>query len=247
MGGQKHQPTTRILTGVSAWLSQKVGDGFGNVLQANSRLEDAIIIGMDRLFIDDLPYDARGTALSYLQSSISHLGTSLECLKLIDRGFNQLFSAAEKVKYAGNPLASRLSALDLKEKFAHRLITPSFNTPVWEELSARIETSNILNTLGWEQRVFEALCAPTRELIDIISQASTVCEQSGPRTVVDMIEDNKFPLRPAYARVFSGWNHAHAMFLYSALIMTELYYLANGLPSLAEDYVGPASGAANVA
>ena len=52
--------------------------------------------------------------------------------------------------------------------------------------------------------------------------------------MADAIENNEVPLRQYYAQVFSLWNTLHAMFLYSALMMTELFYRVNAYPSLLE-------------
>lgn len=57
----------------------------------------------------------------------------------------------------------------------------------------------------------------------------------GKKEFVEAIECNKISLRQAYARAFSLWNYLHAMFLYSALMMTELFYRTSGLPSLLEE------------
>ncbi len=111
---------------------------------------------------------------------------------------------------------------------------PTVNQQAWSEVEQRIRERNILDTLRWERSRFRDLIAPTQELITVISECRRLAEQEGEDAFVDAVELNQLPLRQCYARVFSLWNHLDAMFLYSALMTTELFYRANGFPSLVE-------------
>jgi hypothetical protein len=234
MGGQNHQPTNRILTAASALLSQRVSDGFAAVLMANSHLEDAIMLGMDKRYVADLTPNLAGAAIAHIEAAIEKIENSKALLLGIDQAFERLFFAAQAEHYVGNPLASQVKAMGLTKLFEGGLIQPAVNETIWRELEQRIESSNILKTLEWERGQFKLLCAPTECLVQTLKAGAEIVVRDGARSFVDALEDNRLPLRQYYAQVFSAWNYLQCMFLYSALIMTELYYRANGFPSLAE-------------
>lgn len=108
------------------------------------------------------------------------------------------------------------------------------NSRVWSELEEHIQKQNILDTLAWEAEQFEQLQMPTRNLIATLQECRRIAETDGGNAMANAIENNEVPLRQFYAQVFSLWNTLHAMFLYSALMMTELFYRTNGYPSLTE-------------
>ena len=234
MGGQNHQPTRPRLTAPSAWLSQHIGDGFSLVLQANTHLEHAIIVGMDKVYVEDVTADLTQHPMSYLDSCIVALERSLSMLDSIEAGFRRLLECAEREGYRGNPLASNIDSFGLKERFSGHIVLRQAHDHVWCELESRIKSSNVLATLQWEAGRFCELRSPTERLIETLRKCRDVCALHGPQAFVGCIENNELPLRQHYAQVFSLWNELHAMFLYSALMMTELFYMANGFPSLAE-------------
>jgi hypothetical protein len=235
MGGQNHQPTSTKLVAASAWLSKRVGDGFANVLKANSELEDALILAADKLYVEQLSRELVGTPIQYLKRSEQLLLSSVTDLADIERGYENLLDAARTEYYRGNPLAPMLPKMSLAEQFRGRLITPVENQAAWTSLEERIATDNILGTLEWEMREFRELRVPTEDLISVLCHCRTIAEEEGGAGLVEAIEGHHVPLRESYARVFSRWNYLHAVFLYSALIMTELFYRTNGIPSLTID------------
>ncbi|MBU1754843.1 hypothetical protein KKH81_00985 [Patescibacteria group bacterium] len=238
MGGQNHQPTSSVtLIAPSAWLSQKIGDGFSEVLQANSQLENAIIVGVNHLHVEDLA-SLEDSSESYLSNAIALVRRSLETEASIQTGFENLLAAADKENYRGNPLASRVRDFDLREQFNGRLVLPSANQNAWEAIVDRVESTNILATLRWEASEFEKLREPTVELVQVLEACLERLRSDGPRGFVEAIECNDIPLRQSYARVFSLWNYLHAMFLYSTLVMTELFYRTNSFGSLLTDSDG---------
>ena len=234
MGGQNHQPTSPDITPASAWLSRKIGEAIINVQQANNHLEDAIILAMKRLHITDLVPSLTGSPPQHLDLSEKCLLSSLATLEQIDEGFARLFVVAKKIGYVGNPLATSVQKLNLQNLFEGRLILPQINTVVWTELLKHIERDNILATLDWERSQFRGLAEPTRDLIASTGKCHEIALVDGDAAFAEAVETNLVPFRQYYARVFSLWNHHHAMFLYSALVMTELFYRANGFASLAD-------------
>lgn len=232
MGGQNHQPTNRVTTSPSAWLSQKVGEGFIGVLEANNHLENAIMLGMQKVYVQDVTPDLKGPASLHLGNAITCLERSKNLISAIQGGFNRVLDAAASEGYTGNPLARKLPSLRLLPQFEGVLVQPHSNSAVWTELERRIADGNILETLRWERDQFSLLAQPMDDLIAVMLLCKSICESKGEKALVDTIENNESPLRQHYAQVFSLWNHLHAMFLYSALMMTELFYRANGYPSL---------------
>lgn len=152
----------------------------------------------------------------------------------IQIAFKRLLSAAAIEGYKGNPLASKLGAFHMKSAFEGVLVQPFVNSRVWSELEEHIQKQNILDTLAWEAEQFEQLQMPTRNLIATLQECRRIAETDGGNAMANAIENNEVPLRQFYAQVFSLWNTLHAMFLYSALMMTELFYRTNGYPSLTE-------------
>ena len=236
MGGQNHQPTNQVrLIAPSAWLSQKVGDGFSEVLRANSELENAIIAGMEHLHVECLASSVTESSEEYLERAITLLSRSLETETLIQRGYVNLLSAAAEENYKGNPLASRVRSFELPAQFSGTLVLPFANPVAWEAIESRVEEMNILDTLRWEATEFAKLKDPTSALITVLDQCLELILTSGARRFVEAVECNEIPLRQVYARVFSMWNYLHAMFFYSALIMTELFYRTNSFGTLLTD------------
>lgn len=234
MGGQNHQPTSPDITPASAWLSRKIGEAIISVQQANNHLEDAIMLAMRCLHITDLVPSLTGPPAEHLDSSANSLRLSLATLEEIDQGFTRLFAIAKKIGYAGNPLATSVRKLNLQSLFDGRLILPRINDVVWTELLNHIEQDNILATLEWERLQFRDIAEPTRDLIATTEKCRQIALVNGDSAFADAVETNLVPFRQYYARVFSLWNHHHDMFLYSALVMTELFYRANGFASLAD-------------
>lgn len=234
MGGQNHQPCNRILTGASAWLSQKVGEGFIDVLAANNHLENAIMLGMKKLHVEDVALGIEGTVEEHVALTIASLNKSLMALSLIPSGFQRLITLAEQIGYKGNPHVGQMDTYNLEESFQGVLIQPHINKAVWDELYTQIKNNNILKTLEWESEQFKSLTHATENLISVMEESKEIAIQEGDEAFVNAIENNEIPLRQYYAQVFSHWNSLHAMFLYSALIMTELFYRLNDYPSLTE-------------
>ncbi len=234
MGGQNHQPTRPDITPASAWLSRQIGEGIISIQQANNHLEDAIMAAMGRRHIEDLVPFLNGLASDHLTLSGSALRESISTLHKIEIGFRRLADVAQRIGYDGNPLARSVRSFDLERSFTGKLILPDVNVTVWNELLRHIEAHNIMATLDWERVQFQALIGATEELALITDECGVIARIEGDASFADAVENNRIPFRQYYARVFSLWNHLSAMFLYSALIMTELYYRANGYPSLTE-------------
>ena len=232
MGGKNHQPTRPALTAASAWLSQQVGRGCIAVQEANNHLEDAIILGMNRRYVEDLTEHLRGSVATHMCGAIQRLTESLGHVDRIDLGFARLAEAAQKESYKGNPLAGTLATLGLGPSFAGVLVRPFPNERLWNELEQRIQAHNVMDTLAWEAEQFRELAAPTRGLIATLEQCKWIAEAEGGNAMAMAVENGEVPLRQYFAQVFSLWNSLDAMFLYSALIMTELFYRANAYPSL---------------
>lgn len=245
MGGKNHQPTRPKLTAASAWLSQQVGKGCIAVQKANNHLEDAIMLGMGKQYIEDLASDLTGSAEAHLASSIESLQESLRCLANIQVGFARLSEAATKEGYKGNPLASSLPSLNLRESFTGVLVRPFPNERLWAELEHRVQKHNVMETLAWEAEQFTLVEEPTQRLLSTLQQCQSIAFREGEHEMAMAIENGEVPLRQYFAQVFSLWNTLDAMFLYSALIMTELFYRANAYPSLLD--FDPASISVNAA
>ncbi len=236
MGGQNHQPCNRGITAASAWLSQKVGEGFIEVLSANNHLENAIILGMNKLHVEDVTHDIEGTVQQHIVRATETLKQSLVILKLIPPGFQRLLDVSHKIGYKGNPFADQLDSYELEKAFEGKLILPNINKEVWTTLHTQIKKKNILETLSWESKQFECLVPDIEALVSVMEECNSIATNEGYEAFVNAIENNEVPLRQLYARVFSQWNYLHAMFLYSALIMTELFYQLNNYPSLLDFY-----------
>lgn len=232
MGAQNHKPTSTQITAASAWLSQKFGEGYIRVLEANNRVEDAIILGMDRLWVEDLVRDLKGTPLDHLKDAAALCGRSIETVTEIEAAYDRVLEVARKEGYQGNPLASELPKYCLQQSFRGELVLPSERNDVWASLTSRISDSNILSTLEWEKEQFAILREPTLKLVETLEQCRRIAETDGAMAFVAAVENNKVPVRQYGAQVLSSWNYLSSMFLYSALIMTELYYRTNGFPSL---------------
>jgi hypothetical protein len=235
MGGQNHQPTNRTLICPSAWLSQKLGEGLIAVLNANNELENAIIVAGDRHLVEDRTRHLKGTPSEYLDKTISELELSVSKIFELQHAYKSLVRAACAEGYKGNPLSATIGDLNLAVQFSGTLILPSVNRDAWNAVESRVRATNILPTLEWESCEFDRLRELTIELKSVLQVAKAILVDDGPRSFVDAVESNQIPLRQCYARVFSLWNYLHAMFLYSALMMTELFYRSNHLPSLLDE------------
>ena len=237
MGAQNHQPTNRGLTAISAWLSQRVGEGLILVHEANNHLEDAIILGMDKRHVEHLVPSLSGTPSDHLRQTIAALHNSEETISHIQTGFQTLAEAAKIEGYTGNPLASQVGSFELSKRFEGVILRPFVNRRMWQQLEDRIETTNTLGTLEWEASEFQRLLQPTRDFVSVMDKCLQISERDGASAFLDAVEANRVPVRQYGARLLGLWNSLAAMFLYSALIMTELFYQTSGIPSLLE--IGP--------
>lgn len=236
MGGQNHQPTNQVrLIAPSAWLSQRVGEGFAEVLHANSELENAIIVAMNHLHVEKVAPTLPGSVAAYMSASITKLERSLEIVKEIGIAYANLLDAADAENYKGNPLVAKLRSFRLDEALSGDLVLPSINPKAWKPLEDRISEDNILKTLSWEAQEFESVIGPTKALIGVLRGCVDIAANDSNRRMVEAIECNEVMLRQEFARVFSCWNYLHGLFLYSALAMTELFYRTNDFGSLLSD------------
>lgn len=234
MGAKNHQPTNRKITGVSAWLSQKVGEGVIFIQQANNHLEDAIILGMDKLHVEELVPGLSGHPSEHLDKAISALCQSEETLDKIQQGFLRLSEVAKAEGYKGNPFASKLHEMKLAESFSGTLVQPYINERLWREVEERIVKSNILDALEWEREEFAKLVQYTRDFTEVMRQCKEVASNEGGKSFVDAVENNEIPVRQYGSKLLTSWNTMDCMFMYSTLMMTELFYKLNAYPSLME-------------
>jgi len=192
------------------------------------------MLGMNKLYVEELASTLSGDVTTHLRAAKHELIKSLAQLNGIELGFEKLVAQARKIGYVGNPLVGQLKSASMEREFEGLLVLPTTKKDIWAKLESRISEHNILATLEWEQAEFGKLKGPTEELLKIFDDLIKVSEVEGGERTVEFIENNVIPLRQHYAKVFSLWNHLHAMFLYSALLMTELFYRANGYPSLTD-------------
>lgn len=235
MGGKNHQPTSKIqLIAPSALLSKRLGQATIAVTEANNFLEDAIIVAMNHLYVEDFAEPLDETSERYLQRAIASLERSMIVVGEIELAFDNLFKAAKIEGYNGNPLAASVSSFDLKAKFGRLLVRPSINEAAWNAIESRVREGNVLSTLAWERDQFDAVRQPTCELIGVLRGCLQIARTDGETAFVEAVECNRIGLRQRYAQVFSLWNFLDAMFLYSALIMTELFYRAHEFAPLTD-------------
>lgn len=233
MGGQNHQPTNIKCTASSALLSKEIGRAIIDLQSANNHLEDAIILALRG--IDPAGIHERIEATSVAESlrlSSSSLVAMKGRLSHIDDAFDQLLDLCASLGYEGNPLACEIDSFNLQDTFKRHDVLPHVNQEAWNDVATRIRDTNIIATLRWEQGEFQKLSSPADHLISITQQVVDIALNEGDSEVADALEDNGIPYRHHYARVFARWNYLQAMFLYSALMMTELYYRKNGFGSL---------------
>jgi len=234
MGAKNHQPTNTILTGVSAWLSQRLGMGLIQAQRANNHLEDAIMLGMNKKYVEDLASDLSGSCSEHLAAALDALEQSKTHVRETQAGFDRILEAAAKEGYTGNPLASNVDRYDLDRVFSAAFIATTLNETIWKRVLGMIKERNILATLRWEREQFEDLPAFTDDFARTLQMCLDCADRQGGEAMVYAVENNQIPVRQYGFRLFSAWSDADLAFTYSALIMTELYYRANGFPSLAD-------------
>lgn len=234
MGAKNHQPTNTILTGISAWLSQRLGMGLIEVQRANNHLEDAIMLGMNKKYVEDLAIDLSGTCVDHLRSALAALEASKHHAHETQRGFDRILDAAKTEGYTGNPLASQVEEYRLDKLFSESFIGTTLNETIWRKVVGNIKQHNILHTLRWEKEQFSNLPKFTDDFAETLRQCIFRADSDGGEAMVYAVENNQIPVRQYGFRLFSAWSDADLAFTYSALVMTELYYRANGFPSLAD-------------
>jgi hypothetical protein len=152
----------------------------------------------------------------------------------IDEAFTELLELCASIDYEGNPLSGEIKTFNLRSTFMRHDVLPKVNEEAWCDVESRICAVGILDTLRWEQGEFRKLANPINALITVTNQCVAIAENDGDQALVDAIEHNGVSYRQHYARVFAMWNQLDAVFLYSALMMTELFYRANDLGTLTE-------------
>jgi len=208
--------------------------GLIEVQRANNHLEDAIMLGMNKKYVEDLATTLSGTCVDHLQKALTALDASKRHAKETQNGFERVLEAAESEGYIGNPLASKVDEYQLDKLFSESFVVTSINDKIWREVIRNIKHHNILHTLHWEKKQFSDLPKFTDDFAETLRQCISRANRHGDWAMVCAVEDNQIPVRQYGFRLFSTWSYADLVFTYSALVMTELYYRANDLPSLAE-------------
>lgn len=224
MGGKNHQPTKPgiEITQSSALLSRTVDEATIFLHQSNICIENAILADLQANVAE---------SVSCVNESIRQLHLFYGKINEIVRAWDTVLETAQRHGYRGNPMASQVSALQLDKLFEGTLLRPRILSSVWEELVNRIESENLIPTFQWERDAFRQLEKPVGQLIEVL-EICKLAAQKGQLT--EQVEGNRIPLRQYFGPVFSAWYYLSAMFLYSAMICTELFYRVNGLGSLAK-------------
>lgn len=238
MGGINHQPTKNRLTAASALLSQQFCQGFTCILKANDSLENALITSMDKLYVEDATSQLQGTPSEFMRDAIVALEQSLDAVENTLAAYSRIMVAAKKEEYTGNSLAGQVRSMGFVSSFEQNIIKPYIQRPLWESIEKRVCEENTFGVLEWEKGEVEKVIPLTRMLIDVMKQCLTVAERNDNQAFTNAIEMNELPLRQQFAQVFSYWGYLQTMFLYAAMIMTELFYRENGYPSLLKDSSG---------
>jgi len=136
-----------------------------------------------------------------------------------------------KENYKGNPLAAQLAEYRLGDHLDGNVIQPAVLTSIWHEIEHRIIRVNLPKTFEFERNEFLKLKEPTDDLIHVFETMKEAAERD---ILIDAVEENQIPMRQYFARLFSRWYYLSTMFLYSALISTELAYQEQGYGTLTE-------------
>lgn len=207
---------------VSARLSRSTDEAAICLHQANMAIEDAILA--------EYAGDRVGSQ-QHVAQAIAHVKDFKQKLAAIDAAWKAMFHEMERVGYKGNPLAATLHQLRLRESFSHRLLPPAIATEAWQELELRFQKHNLPQTFAWERSLYEAMQEPADNLIAVLEVCRAAAEAG---KLVESVELNVIPLRQYFAPLYSMWHYASQVFLYSAMICTELFYRTHALGSLAE-------------
>jgi hypothetical protein len=237
VGGINHKPTKKVFTSISAFLSMKVTEALVAVENANIALEKAILASCDKPMyvkpeiLQNLTSGGGLTSVNFLNQGIEYLRSSLEHIDLIVNTYDIMLEEMAKKGYKGNALATSLAEYRLAARLNDKVIQPTVVTHIWHEVENRIIHDNLPKTFEFERGEFCKLREPTENLILVFEAMREAAEQDN---LIDAVEENKIPMRQYFARLFSRWFYVSTMFLYSALISTELAYKEKGYGTLAE-------------
>lgn len=237
MGGINHKPTRTKFTSVSAFLSMKVTEALVAVENANIVLEKAILASCDKpMYVKPgilraLASGGASAAVNFLDEGVGYLRSSLKDIDVIVNTYDIMLEEMAKDGYKGNALATSLAEYRLAGRLDGKVIQPAVLTSIWHEVEHRIIHDNLPKTFEFEREEFRKLKEPTEDLILVFEAMREAAEQDD---LIDAVEENKVPMRQYFARLFSRWYYLSTMFLYSALISTELAYQEKGYGTLAE-------------
>lgn len=168
---------------------------------------------------------------NWMSEAFRQLSLFRDKVEEVVRVWDGLLEKVQKLGYKGNPLTPQVCALKLDRLFEGTLLQPRIMSPVWQDLVSRIASENLIPTFQWERDMFRQLHGPVERLLGVLETCRSAALKG---KLVDQVEGNRIPLRQYFGAVFSGWYYVSCVFLYSAMICTELFYRANGLGSLAE-------------
>ncbi|HSW09864.1 MAG TPA: hypothetical protein VLK32_03050 [Bacillota bacterium] len=237
MGGKNHKPTKKPFLALSAWLSLKVDEGLVHVHEANIALERAFLAvccSPDFLMPvsggdSDNGLVGRRAAAEHLARGEQRLQASLSSIHEVLVGYEDLLNKMEEAGYSGNPLAQKLGQLALADRFTGVVIEPEVLDGPWRRVETWMQYGNLPEAFRREAEEFARLREVTEDLLRAWHKCQEAAEEG---TLVDAVETNTIPLRRHFARLFSRRYYVATLFLYSALISTELAYMEQGLPSL---------------
>lgn len=225
-----HRPTSRY-TEYAANLSKQVCEAFALLLNCNSAIEDAMIVATGNDEVASLA-KAEGDAATNLRRAIDQLERSIERVRQVLLAYDLMLAPVQKSGYKGNRLAARLSEFQLLESFSGRIILPSIQLDIWNEVARRVERDNVIRTFEWERSLFQQLETPTSELAELLRECWELAAKQGGLAFVGAVDCNGIPLRQYFAKVFSLWLYVLTEFFYRALISTELYYRSHAIGTL---------------
>ncbi|MEK7665431.1 MAG: hypothetical protein AAB337_00955 [Patescibacteria group bacterium] len=214
MGGKNHQPCSSYLKN-STRLSRFLSLATVRLETANVRLEDVILCELDGETGDTAPI------IENLRASIDELNSMSACVadlrgQMDENGYEDLPS---------------LKTVDLAAVGDSLVTSQRVDQIRWNEAQEIMCSGGFYRMLDTFDERIAMLRSDTERLITQIEIVVAL-----PGQVHRVLEENRVGnIRPAFAKLYTGWHNFHALFLASALISTELWYSFNNFGSLTDD------------
>lgn len=211
MGGVNHQPCGKDLP-QSIHLSKVVSEAYARLMNANAILED-VLLGEVR------KTDPATTFAIWLEAE-KQFGLIQTALQEVVQAIDASIDHMEHTTYAHGQILAELDVAKLRTTLAEAGgVNPE--DPTFIEVGAILQNGGFERMFRTFKERYQTHAKEAAELAKTFSMGGRYARDGG---LLVAIEQNEFPFRLQFARVFNPLTRTMQLFSYSSLISVEVHY-----------------------